>query len=585
MGIRRKMFAIIVSAFLGILLIFAFSGLLLLQGFSSAEDQEVRGNVLRAAAVFTSAVDNLAVKAHDWSAWDDTYAFIVDRNKDYVSSNLTALSLQSIGVNLMLFINSDGHLVESKHIDTKTLADVPLPPGLLPYLEAESPLMQGASFAGGVSKGVIELPEGLLMVAARPIQTSRQEGPLRGTLIFGKYVDQTFVDTLSKTIDFPLVLEPYTQAKGLTDFAQAVEEFALGGTTAVIPVDEASVAGYTVIPGVNGQPALVLRAVMDRHTLELGQKTVFTYLAFIFLTLTVISIGMWFLVDQFVLSRLARLTALVSASTPEHQKEIVLAGQDEFSHLARVINTLTTKLKLIDVAKTEFVSLASHQLRTPLTSISWYTEMLLAGDAGKLTPGQTRYLQEIYAGNRRMVALVNALLNVSRLELGTLVFEMRPTDVVAVAKSAVEEQQPQVSEKGLHFQATYEADLPLVSTDAKLFRMVIQNLLSNAIKYTPAGGTVSFSLALNTTREVLLITVTDTGYGIPKNQQDKIFTKLFRADNARAKEVEGTGLGLYIVKSVVEHSGGKVWFESEQGKGTTFFAAIPLGRRDTLKSI
>jgi len=579
------MFAIIVSTFIGVLLIFALSGLLLLQGFSTAENEEVRGNVLRSRAVFDSSVDNLAVKAHDWSAWDDTYAFIKDHNAEYISSNLTSQSLQSIGVNMMLFVDTEGTLVYSKNIDMVSLADVPLPPGLLPYLEASSPLTQYTSVVDRVRKGVIALPEGLLMVAARPIETSKQGGPVRGTIVFGKYVDTPFVEGISKTIDFPLVLEPYSNVESLPDFAQAAREFSLGDTTAVIPVDKASIAGYTVIHGLDGRPALVLRAVMDRHTLDLGQRTVLTYFAFMLLTLALISVGMWFLIDKFVLSRLSRLTSLVASSTPTHQQEIVLSGHDEFSRLADVINTLTTKLKQIDIAKTEFVSLASHQLRTPLTSISWYTEMLLAGDAGKLTANQSKYLREIYAGNRRMVELVNALLNVSRLELGTLVFEVRPTDVAAIAKSAVEEQQPQVEGKKLRFSADYEDGLPLVSTDAKLFRMVVQNLLSNAIKYTPEGGGVTFTLGLNTTREVLLITVTDTGYGIPKNQQDKIFTKLFRADNARVKEVEGTGLGLYIVKSIVEHSGGKVWFESEVGKGSRFFVAIPLARRDTLKPI
>ncbi|PIR83169.1 hypothetical protein COU19_01875 [Candidatus Kaiserbacteria bacterium CG10_big_fil_rev_8_21_14_0_10_56_12] len=584
MRIRRKMFIIIGSAFVGILLIFAFSGILLLRGFSSAEDQEVRGNVLRAAGVFNSAVDNLAIKIYDWSAWDDTYAFIADHNKAYIASNLTSESLQSIGVNMMLFIDRSGTLVEAKNIDMTTLADLPLPPGLLPYLEQGSPLFEYTDLTG-VRKGVIALPSGLLLVAARPIETSTQDGPIRGTLIFGKYIDQAFVAELSRTIDFPLTLEAYSKAPQSPDFMPAMQAFATGNTTAVVPISQLSIAGYTVINGVNGQPALVLRAVMDRHTIALGQKTILTYFTFILLTLALISIGMWFLVYKFVLSRLTRLTTLVATSTTTHQQEIVLSGHDEFSNLAEVINTLTTKLTQIDIAKTEFVSLASHQLRTPLTSISWYTEMLLAGDAGTLSPAQIKYLKAIYVGNRRMVALVNALLNVSRLELGTLVFETRPTDVVAIAKNSVEEQQPQIVAKKIQFTAEYGTDIPIISTDPKLFRMVIQNLLSNAIKYTPEGGTVTYTMRLNPARDALLISVSDTGYGIPQNQQDKIFTKLFRADNARAKEVEGTGLGLYIVKSIVEHSGGKVWFESEVGKGSTFHASVPLEARDTLSNI
>lgn len=234
-----------------------------------------------------------------------------------------------------------------------------------------------------------------------------------------------------------------------------------------------------------------------------------------------------------------------------------------------------TREKEIDKAKTEFVSLASHQLRTPLSTVSWYAEMLLAGDAGKLNETQKKYLEEVYGSNRRMVELVNALLNVSRLELGTFMIEPEPTDIVRLVRSAIDEQKPQIDEKRIKLSLVFEENIPLMQVDPKLLRMVFQNLLSNAVKYTPEAGKIEFSISLNN-KENVLIKVSDTGYGIPKKQQDQIFTKLFRADNVREKSTEGTGLGLYIVKSIVEHSGGKIWFESEENKGTTFYAMLPL---------
>lgn len=271
-----------------------------------------------------------------------------------------------------------------------------------------------------------------------------------------------------------------------------------------------------------------------------------------------------------------------------------------------LMHDVTDRVEL-DQRKTEFISLAAHQLRTPLSTVNWYTEMLLADDAGKLNNEQKSYLGEVYKGNQRMVALVNALLNVSRLELGTFTVEPEPTDIVKLAQSASNEQQPQIEAKKIKFSEKYADNLPELNADPKLLQMVFQNLLSNAIKYTPENGKVSIKISLNNpspppltlkggddsipplkVREaggvtkraendkVILITVSDTGCGIPKNQQDKIFTKLFRADNVREKDTEGTGLGLYIVKSIVEHSGGKIWFESEENKGTTFYVTLPL---------
>lgn len=240
----------------------------------------------------------------------------------------------------------------------------------------------------------------------------------------------------------------------------------------------------------------------------------------------------------------------------------------------------------IDKAKTEFVSLASHQLRTPLSTISWYTEMLLTGDAGKLKIKQKKYLEEVYKGNRRMVDLVNALLNVSRLELGTFEVEPEPTDVAKLARSVANEQGQQIEAKKLKFSEQYANNLPRLNADPKLLRMVFQNLLSNAIKYTPDKGSVSVDIHLvknnelvadqNAKEDSIAIVVSDTGYGIPKNQQREIFTKLFRADNVREKNTEGTGLGLYIIKSIIDHSDGKIWFVSQENKGTTFYILLPL---------
>ena len=244
-----------------------------------------------------------------------------------------------------------------------------------------------------------------------------------------------------------------------------------------------------------------------------------------------------------------------------------------------------TNERQIDKAKTEFVSLASHQLRTPLSTVNWYAEMLLAGDVGELNKKQKKYLDEVYRSNQRMVELVNALLDVSRLELGTFAIEPVTTDVIELAKNVIDEQKPQIDEKKIDFSFISGKNSFLIQADPKLLRMVIQNLLSNAVKYTHEGGKVKASISFADKKNIL-IKMSDTGYGIPKNQQDKIFTKLFRADNVRDKDTDGTGLGLYIIKSIIENSGGKIYFESpstqiprknnvEENPGTTFYVTLP----------
>lgn len=263
----------------------------------------------------------------------------------------------------------------------------------------------------------------------------------------------------------------------------------------------------------------------------------------------------------------------------------VLNTKGEIVFFVGIERDITAAMQ-VDRAKTEFVSLASHQLRTPLSAINWYTEMLLNGDVGELNTEQKQYLGEIYAGSQRMVDLVNALLNVSRLELGT--FAVDPAEVVLseVVHSVVKELQPQINQRAQKFTETCDPALPVIQADPKLVRIVVQNLLSNAVKYTPEKGEISITLsnlpkgqALGkrvAVEDSVGIVVKDNGMGIPVGQHGNIFDKLFRADNVKEADTEGTGLGLYIVKAIIEQAKGDVWFDSIEGQGTTFYIILPL---------
>ncbi|MBI2475073.1 PAS domain S-box protein [Candidatus Uhrbacteria bacterium] len=230
--------------------------------------------------------------------------------------------------------------------------------------------------------------------------------------------------------------------------------------------------------------------------------------------------------------------------------------------------------KQIDKAKTEFVSLASHQLRTPLTSINWFIEMLMSGNAGKMTTKQLLYLKDVYSSSKRMSELINSLLNVSRIELGVFISEPIISDLRKIADTAIDELKQSIINKKQTLKTSFDPNLPMIKVDPKLTIMIFQNILSNATKYTPKNGAISFDVKKN--GKNALIIISDNGIGIPKTQHSKIFTKMFRADNARKIDTDGSGLGLYLVKGILDQTGGTIRFESEEGKGTTFFVTIPL---------
>ena len=233
-----------------------------------------------------------------------------------------------------------------------------------------------------------------------------------------------------------------------------------------------------------------------------------------------------------------------------------------------------SKDREVDRAKTEFVSLASHQLRTPLTAISWYAEILLDETNTNINPEQKDQLETILKSSHRMTDLVDTLLNISRLEMGTFTIDPGVVDVVVMANDVLEELQLDIAKKCLDIVKNVSQERVDMVADPKLLRIVFQNLLSNAVKYTQEGGTILVTIEQQ--EDEYLFSVSDTGFGIPKKDQPLIFNKLFRADNAKQQGVEGTGLGLYITKTIVEKSGGKIWFESEENKGTTFLITFPL---------
>ncbi len=301
-----------------------------------------------------------------------------------------------------------------------------------------------------------------------------------------------------------------------------------------------------------------------------------------------------------------RLTSIIfkieEIAAGNFSKKIVVDKHDELGQLSHAINELMSRLNTgiaqdvskhqeLSRAKTDFVAIASHQLRTPLSIIKWYIDFIVAGDAGALNEEQMKYLKEVYTSNERLIELVNALLDVSRIDVGTFSIEPEPTSITERADQALVKFQKDIIAKKLVIDKKYD-EIPQINLDPRLTKIFFENIISNAVKYTPVGGMVQ--IVIRKTEKDILIKISDSGCGIPREQQPKIFTKMFRADNVKKIESVGTGLGLYISKAIIEKSGGKIWFQSpsfdlllspsnntkapidKQNQGTTFFITIPL---------
>ncbi len=257
----------------------------------------------------------------------------------------------------------------------------------------------------------------------------------------------------------------------------------------------------------------------------------------------------------------------------ELQVTPILDNEEEIQFLVAVERDIT-RSKEVDRMKTEFISLASHQLRTPLSAIKWFLEILLSGDAGKLQPDQMEVVKNIDQSNQRMIDLVNSLLNISRIESGRIKITPKLASLKKVMNQVMKELEPAAQRKGILVSLKSRSIAPRMKIDPKLLYEVYKNLLSNAIKYTQKKGKIEITLSKQ--KDTITCKVKDNGLGIPHEEQARIFEKFFRGSNVTQNETEGTGLGLYLSRIIADTIGGKIWFESEQNNGSTFWFSFPV---------
>jgi signal transduction histidine kinase len=247
--------------------------------------------------------------------------------------------------------------------------------------------------------------------------------------------------------------------------------------------------------------------------------------------------------------------------------------QEKVSEATRELRKTNAKLKALDQAKDEFISMASHQLRTPLTAVKGYLSMILDGDTGPVKKDQKELVQSAFDGSQRMVYLIADLLNVSRMQTGKFVITNQPSYLPDVIEGEIAQLKEQITNRQIELTYEKPSKFPTLNLDETKVRQVIMNFLDNALYYTPKGGKVE--VKLEATDNDVSYTVTDTGVGVPKEIQHHLFSKFYRADNARKMRPDGTGLGLYMAKKVIIAQGGAIIFKSEEGKGSTFGFSFP----------
>ncbi len=252
----------------------------------------------------------------------------------------------------------------------------------------------------------------------------------------------------------------------------------------------------------------------------------------------------------------------------QEESRILLLKRDE------ELTKANKMLMDLDKRKSEFISIAAHQLRTPLSGIKWTISTLLEGEMGPLSLEQTAYLKKTYDSNDRIIALVEDMLYADRMESGKNPLVLEAADINAIIDSVMQDLYSKIESKNLKIIFSRNPNIPKIKLDAEKIRAVVQNILENAVKYTPAGGVVSIEV-IKSASEVE-VRIKDNGIGIPLDQQQNLFTKFFRAQNAVKTVTDGTGLGLFIAKNIIDRHGGRMWCESNEGQGSTFVFTLKI---------
>jgi len=266
--------------------------------------------------------------------------------------------------------------------------------------------------------------------------------------------------------------------------------------------------------------------------------------------------------------------AIQNALSVQEVKDINVHLQQRINAATAELRSSNTQLRHLDKTKDEFLSMASHQLRTPLTSVKGYLSMVLEGDAGKVSESQKQLLGEAFASSERMVHLIHDFLNVSRLQTGKFMLELHPFDLVKLVAEEVKSLERTAETRNMRLEFTKNIDSLMLTIDENKIRQVVMNFIDNALFYSHDDSVITIDL--KQVGDQVEVRVIDTGIGVPKGEQSQLFSKFYRASNARKQRPDGTGVGIFLAKKVITEHGGTVIFTSEEGKGSTFGFTLPI---------
>jgi len=574
MGMRKRTLTIIgILAISMMVAVYFLSNSLLMNSFKELEETSVYQNLGRFQSALSQDVSYLHSKSGDWAVWDDTYAFVVAPNDNYINSNIVDSAFTTLKINILLFVNLSGQTVCGRAYDLHNMKEVPVPESLERELSSHDVLWRFQATDSGMN-GIILLPENPLLISSSPILTSQGEGPVHGALIMARYLDSDEIKQLALTTDLSLTLRRYNDSPALPDFQNALSAFSDNKTVFVQPLNADYVAGYSSIKDVYGNPILVSRIDMPRDIYKQGLSTI-NYFLLSLLGLTVIFVAaILLLMERTVLYRVVKLTKAVRNIGRERDPKtrVPTDGNDELSGLAKSINGMLTDIedKTSRLRKAErlaaigqVAAMVGHDLRNPLTGIVGATYYLKTKLKAKMDARAKEMVETIEMAIAHSDEIITNLLQYA----GEMKLDISETETKSILNEAFS--QVKVPNNVRVLDKTQEKQR--IKCDQEKMKTAFAKLVENAFDAMPHGGTLT--VKSTKVKEGVTVSFSDTGVGIPSDVMTKLWSPFFTT------KARGMGLGLTICRRMVEAHGGTVSAESSVGKGSTFTITIPTDPR------
>jgi signal transduction histidine kinase len=601
MTIRRKVPVFLLLISIALLAVVAItSRVLLLDRFVQLEEREVLLNVQRAGNALSDELTDLTQSVTDYANYDRLYAYMLNHDPKFPEGefgNLDALRANVVGI-----YDLNGKMAFGKAVALPNFSSIAIPEGVPEAFAASSSLLRRPGDESAIS-GVLLLPAGPMLVAVSPILTGARKGPVRGTLMMGRWLDQREVQRLSQKTRLSIFLRGTADTDLSQDFRTAASMLSPSKPVFVRAAGPKEIGGYLLVTDLKNRPALILKVDLPRTIYSQGRATVLYLLLWTLAAGSAFVIAMFVLLDRTVLSRLARLSSGVEAigRLGRISARVHADGNDELTTLGKTINKtfdalesaeeslritnieLETRVRkrtdqlaaskekaeAADRAKSDFMANISHELRTPMNGIIGMLEMAFQTE---MSPELQDYLQTARLSSNAMMRVISDILDFSKLDAGQLAFERVEFNVAGCVGAAFETLKASASQKGLALVSETARSVPatLVGDPARI-EQILLNLMDNAIKFTERG---QVALRVETTSAAgdeieLHFSVSDTGIGIAPQRQQEIFDCFTQVDTSSTRKYGGLGLGLTICSKLLKEMGGRIWIESKVGVGST----------------